>query len=108
VVFVSFPFSEKHKCMRFLALSYILVSARNGSVYAGIPYCNLFWFLNIIPVLINNTTSIYHYFTIFLTVYPCTGTSKLPFRALVLVISYLADFSLLTFVLSLELSQEPG
>jgi hypothetical protein len=61
-------------------------TARNGPVYAGMPYWHFFLFLNFIPAVIN----IYYVhlpFYVFLTVYPCfafkkyTDTSKFPFRA---------------------------
>jgi hypothetical protein len=66
------------------------ISARNGPVYAAIPYRKFFLFLNFILALIN----IYYIqlsLTSFLMVYLCftfkmyTGTYKFPFRALMLI-----------------------
>jgi hypothetical protein len=70
----------------------IMISARNGPVYAGIPYWNFLSFLNFILALINIYYIHLSFFPIFLTAYPCfafknyIGTSKFPFRALIMII----------------------
>jgi hypothetical protein len=51
------------------------ISARNGQVYAGIPYRNSFLFLNFIPVIIN-IYYVHLHFSISLAVYPCFAFKK--------------------------------